>query len=335
MIGTSGGGLTSAGGGGALNTVPSGLYEPTVRYQVAELDGYVVNDAPHNRLVPVLVRYPVGAPGRCPLVLWSHGGQKKDDGKNQNDDWGNALASAGYIVVHMSHTPRNDAEKAALAAEWNLSVQMVNNEIESNIDRPRDAIATLNALADIEAHFAQLKGKIDYERIGLGGHSRGAYTVRTTSCARINLPGKPDYSFLAPAPTNTPLTVRIKAALANSPAGPGRFGFTTTSYRECTLPDLTQTGDGDLTEEQPSDRIAGYALMPPGDKYKMYIADPATPHETFNLNNPQRPDFEASVRSTGLAFMDAYLKGSAAAKAYLTSGNLERESNGKAVISAR
>jgi hypothetical protein len=319
------------------------LYASPQQFSAATpLDGYNVvasygsGAGAYTRTIPVLVRYPAGTSGKLPLVLWSHGGVKKADGKYNNSEWADALVGAGYIVVSMSHVPRTDAERALLATEFGLAASQVNGEVESNIDRPRDAIAVLNALNKIEAAFAELAGKIDYERIGLGGHSRGAYTVRTTACARIDLPNQADYSFLDTSkPTNTALTVQPKAYLANSPQGPGRFGFTSGSWRDCVKPDLTQSGDGDNTEELAVDRIKPFDLMPAGDKFKMYIADPNTPHETFNLNNPAQPAFVSFVRSTGVAFFDAYLKGLPVAQSYLGSGSLEAVSGNIATISAR
>jgi hypothetical protein len=320
---------------------PATLYQSPQAFTAAALDGYVVRpsyglgDGAYTRAVTVLVRYPAEAAGKLPLVVWSHGGALKDDGKNQNEEWGTSLARAGYIVVHMSHTVPSSTELTQLAKEFGVAESALNDTVVANIVRPRDAIAVLNDLPNIERAFPELSGKIDYEKIGVGGHSRGAYTVRTVACARIELLGNPDYGFLTPAPTNTPLAIQPKAFLANSPQGPGRFGFKDDSWRECTRPDLTQTGDGDITEEVPADRIKPFDLMPAGDKFKMYIADPNTSHETFNLRNTAQPQFVDYVRSTGIAFFDAYLKGLPAARDYLTSGRLEQVSTNKAVVTAR
>jgi predicted dienelactone hydrolase len=339
--------MVGCGGATAAPSAPTAadttLYASPQRFAPATpLDGYNVvasyglGATVYTRTIPVLVRYPAGTTGLLPLILWSHGGDKNVNGKYANADWADALVRAGYIMVSMSHLPRTDAERARLAAEFGIPANAVTVAVESNIDRPRDAIATLNALRRIEAAFPELAGRIDYTRIGLGGHSRGAYTVRTTACARVDLPGFPDYSFLdATRPTNTPLTVQPHAYLANSPQGPGRFGFTAASWRDCVKPDMTQSGDGDNTDELAVDRIKPFDLMPTGDKYKMYIADPNTPHETFNLNHAEQPLFESYVRTTGVAFFDAYVKELPSARAYLAAGTLARASGSKATITAR
>ena len=338
--------LAACGGGGDASSRESAmssaaLYAPPERYAVATLDGYTVDARygagarAYRRAVPLFIRYPLGASRRLPLVLWSHGGALTDDGKYQNDAWGNALARAGYIVVHMSHRQTGRLEQALLAAEFGIAPRAMDQELVANLVRPRDAIATLNDLDGIEAAFPALRGRIDRERVGVGGHSRGAYTARTVACARIALPNDPDYSFLAVAPTNTPLKVQPKAFLANSPQGPGRFGFKDDSWRECRRPDLTQSGDGDLAAERPADRIKPFELMPPGDKFRMFIADPNTSHATFNLRNEAHPQFVAYVRSTGLAFFDAYLRGLPEAQAWLRSGSLEVVSGQVATLTSR
>jgi predicted dienelactone hydrolase len=180
------------------------------------LDGYTVRAtyASGPRDIPILVRHPAGTSGPLPLVLWSHGGDKSTDGKYSNVDWAAALVGAGYIMVSMTHLPRTDAQVDALAAEFGVDGTAANaaarQQFEANVDRPRDAIAVLNDLVNIEAAFPALRGRIDYERIGVGGHSRGAYTVRTVSGARVDLaPNLPAYSFIDSTATNQALAVQI------------------------------------------------------------------------------------------------------------------------------
>lgn len=316
----------------------TGLYAGTSKYTVGIYDNYTVRDVAHSRDVPVLIRYPIGAGNaKLPLIVWSHGGEKNENGKHVGAEWGNALAAAGYIVVHMSHLPRTEAERSALATEFNITATTAREafELESNIDRPRDTIAVLNALPSIEAAFPLAQGRIDYSRIGVAGHSYGSYSVRTATCARVALGSDPDYSFRAVNSHNTPLTVLPKAVMAASPQGVGNNGFKTDSWRECTLPDMTLTGVGDSSEStSAAQRTESFNLMPPGDKYLMYINHPATIHNTFNLNDDSNA-FDPALIATGTAFFDAHLRNSLIGKAYLTSGRLEAASGGIATISKR
>ena len=316
----------------------NGLYTGTSKYTVGVFDGYTVRDVAHSRDVPILIRYPINAGNaKLPVIVWSHGGGPNIDGKYISSEWGNALAAIGYVVVHMSHSPPTDAEGAALIAEFAIPTTDLAEARETmiNVIRPRDTIAVINALPTIEAVFAQAQGRLDFSRVGIAGHSRGAYSVRTTACARIALVNDPDYSFRSLNSHNTPLAILPKAFMAASPQGPGTYGFKDNSWRECALPDLTLSGVGDDTDGSPSeDRVKPFQLMPPGDKYLMFINDPATIHNTFNLNDDVKT-FDPWLIAAGRAFFDAHLRNSLIGKTYLSSGRTELVSGGKATVSAR
>ncbi|MBC8089668.1 MAG: hypothetical protein H7Z40_20590, partial [Phycisphaerae bacterium] len=266
-------------------TAPALYVSPDVFAAATPIDGiqvtarYGVGANAYSRTTPVLVRYPLAATGKRPLILWSHGGGMLEGGKYNNEEWGNLLVRAGYIVVHMSHVPRTVPEFSLLFTEFGLPlpVDPVATEVAefaANIDRPRDAIAVLNALSALEQTYPLLAGRIDYDRIGIAGWSRGSYTARTTACARINLaPTILRYSFRdTTKATNTPLRVQLKAVMANSPQGPGRLSFYDNgggdnSWATCTLPDLTQTSSGDGGDTPPSNRVAPFSLLPAGNKH--------------------------------------------------------------------
>ena len=330
------------------------LYQPAQQFQQATpIEGlsvstrYGVGTNSYTRTTPLLIRYPQGATGRLPLIVWSHGGAMTEHGHTGYEEWGSALARAGYIVVHVGHVPPTPAEAPLLYREFGLTpptdtVLTDLLEFAANIHRPRDMIAVLNALAGLAGSNAQLAGRIDFDRVALAGHSRGAYTVRTTACARINIaPTIQRYSFRdTTKATNTPLRQPIKAVLAMSPQGPEKFSFYDNgggdhSWSSCVLPDMTQTSSGDFHDSTPADRVLPFTLMPPGSKHRMFISDTLATHAALGLGNGSVPQFDPWIISSGVAFLDAYVKGSAAARAYLESPNLERMSNGKATLSTR
>ena len=316
----------------------TGLYSGTTKYAVGMLDGYTVRDVPHSRDIPVLIQYPLNA-GRSkrPVIVYSHGGDKNANGKYVGNDWGAALAEVGYIVVQMSHAPRTPAEQSALLAEFGYPPLTADQaqSTEANIDRPRDTIAVLNALPTIEAAYPQAQGLFDYDRVGLAAHSRGTYSVRAALCARVDIGIDPDYSFRAVNRFNTPLAVVPKALMAASPQGTDRPWFKLDTWRECTTPDMTLTGVNDFSETTvPANRVQGYQLMPPGNKYLLYIDHPGAIHNTFNLKD-NSPAFDPILIAGGRAFFDAHLRNSLIGKAYLSSGRTEAHSSGVATISQR
>lgn len=313
-------------------TIPDSpfLYKPTENYTMALLDNYNVQDVAHNRTIPLLVRYPAGTTGPLPTILWSHGGGADVNGKYGSVNWGTTLARAGYIVIHMSHVPRTQVERLSQCAEFGVATLQECNDFFGplEVDRPRDANAVLADLDGIENAFPQLADRIDRTRIGVAGHSFGAYTTITVAGGRVELtPAFNDVSFVNPLP---------KVFMALSPQGPGRFGFKDDSWREVTRPVLTATGEGDTTagEDAPS-RLIPFERMPAGRKYRFYIKDPASTHDTFNLNNDFEPEFSQWLASYGLAFLDANLKDRPSAQAFLFSQRLPLYASRKVVLISR
>ncbi len=305
------------------------LYKPTENFTMATLDGYNVQDAAHNRTIPVFIRYPAEATGQLPMVLWSHGGGADVNGKYGNVDWGTTLARAGYIVIHISHIPRTQAERDALYTEFGVPPAQGNSYFGVlEVDRPRDANAVLADLNGIENAFPQIAGRIDRNRIAVCGHSFGSYTAMTLAGGRVELtPAITDMSFANPLP---------KVFMALSPQGPGRFGWKEDSWREIFRPVLTMTGLNDNTdgEDAPS-RLIPFEKMPNGKKYRLFINDLDATHNTFNLNNNLRPEFGQWVASYGLAFLDANLKNNAQAQAFLISSRINYASRKVATVARK
>lgn len=330
---------------------PTGtLYQSPLSFSVAVFDGLSVNVSA-DRAIPIRVRYPanfVPAAGeRLPVIVWSHGGGPKTDGQLNNAEWGDAFASAGYVVIHMSHLPRTTAQSVALYAEFSLSPQQGQQCFAPVIvDRPRDAAAVLNDLARIQSLVPGLPAQFDLTRVAMAGHSFGAYTTRLMGGARVDL--CPDAANIAGFPANFAFrNVSFRSEvprifMALSPQGPGRFGFFMNSWDGLNRPDITLSGDGDITSsgigeedgEQPVDRIFPFSVMPAGDKYLMYIASAQATHSTFNLGG-NSVLFSSYVRATGLAFMDTYLQNSATARSFLTTNQLGAISTGVARTEVR
>lgn len=306
------------------------LYKPLENYTMATLDNYNVQDTAHSRTIPIFIRYPIGTTGQLPLILWSHGGGADVNGKYGNVDWGTTLARAGYIVIHMSHVPRTQAERVAQCTEFGVPNQQECSALFGalEVDRPRDANAVLADLNGIENAFPQIAGRIDRNRIGVAGHSFGAYTTMTLAGGRVELtPQFNDVSFANSLP---------KVFMALSPQGPGRFGWKEDSWREVLRPVLTATGSNDNTpgEDAPA-RLIPFERMPNGKKYRFYINHPDSTHDTFNLNNNAHPEFGQWLASYGLAFLDANLKNNSAAQAFLISPRLSLYASRKVTTISR
>ena len=98
------------------------------------------------------------------------------DERLSSREWSEAMVRAGYVVIHMSHVARTAAELASLYGEFGLTLSSGPDCFNSlQVDRPRDAGATLNALPQITANFPILKGRMD-SALSVAPASRGRST---------------------------------------------------------------------------------------------------------------------------------------------------------------
>src|SRR5204863_1411686 len=79
--------------------------------------------------------------------------------------------------------------------------------------RAADITLVIDSLDEIQKLAPELKGKLDASRIGVGGHSYGAYTTNLIAGALVDLPEEKAHSFR---------DNRAKAFLVLSGAGPSQ-----------------------------------------------------------------------------------------------------------------
>jgi predicted dienelactone hydrolase len=250
--------------------------------------------------------------------VWSHGLYgSRETYRGLGEYW----ASHGYVVIHPSHedslqdgTHRSVLRKALQDPEL----------IES---RPRDISLVISSLAEIERMQPALRGKIDGSRVGVGGHSYGAYTSEAIAGASVTMPdSKKTVNFA---------DKRVKAAVAMSPQGEGEMGLTRDSWKGIHIPVLTMYGSLDVGSQRrtPDWRSQPFSYSAPGDKYDVELK--GATHMTFT--GPRRGGASEDklfqcAKIEALAFWDAYLKPDPAGKKYIDSDALNTFCDGKARI---
>lgn len=147
-----------------------------------------VFDASRDRPIPYRIFAPASATAAAPVAIISHGGEGSDVGYLSGAHIGRALADAGFVAVHIGHVPSAPGARPAL-------------------DRPADVTFLLDRLADETVTVPGIE--VDLGRVGVAGHSFGAYTAHAVAGA--------DYgrSFL---------DNRVDAIAPISPQGPEQFG---------------------------------------------------------------------------------------------------------------
>ena len=284
---------------------------------IAVEEKIVLHDERRNKDVQMRITYPQSG-GPYPVIIFSHySGGTRNDYVPLISYW----ASRGYIVIQPDHSdsPAVGGKRGAEARR-------------DRKNRPLDISFIIDSLSTISLR-PELRGRIDEQHIGVGGHYLGAYTA--------NLIGGMKQDSEAGG-TDELKDTRVSAIVALSPQGTGQ-GLTADSWRALTLPMFVMTGSGDYssrTGNSPQWRTEPYQYSPSGDKYLVFV-DGLTADYGGIVDRKGKYDAGSSsvdarlgyTRVTTTAFWDAYLKGSKPAREFLRSGELETASGGSIELS--
>ena len=271
-----------------------------------------VHDAARSRDIPVRVWLPA-TNGPAPVVLFSHGLGGSNEGYGYLDHhW----SARGYVVVRIQH-PGSDAEVwQQVPVRERLASMRAAISVSNYLLRVQDVPAVLDQLTRWnQATGNVLFARLDLARVGMSGHSFGAITTQGVSgqCARDGRP-----LFTDP---------RIRAAVLMSPSCNDRLVDPRVSFGQVKVPWLLMTGTHDVVEAlgdavaTMSSRLAVYPALPPGGKYELFLAD--AEHWAFGdypwpgADRRRNPNHYRAILATSTAFWDAWLRGDAAAQAWL------------------
>ena len=264
-----------------------------------------------GRRVPIKIHVPQQQ-GKWPVVVFSHGG-----GGNWNANFAQAshLAGHGYAVLCLEHVGSN-TERMKEGLRFMDNVKAMTRGSSEVLGRPKDVSFALDVAEEWNRTHPEFKGRLDLERVGVIGHSFGAYTTLVVCGARPALdwltppvsPGKglgPDLS-----------DPRVAAGVALSPQGPGEPFFLDTSYASVKRPLLGITGSRDKQQGAPPEhRRRFFELLPPGGKMFIWLAN--ADHLGFSdskgsgqrsLPSTSRADAQPLVRAATVLFFNATLR---------------------------
>ena len=224
-----------------------------------------LRDNARNKTLDLSIDYPT-TKGPHPLVIFSHGlGSAPIDYTGMASYW----ASYGYVVVRPAHADARRSGEISARSE-DLGRQAPADWLE----RTRDVKLIIDSIPTLVQQYPELDGKIDTNRIGVGGYSYGAFTTMLLAGARTFMDPNMPVSYADP---------RIKAGLALSPQGPGeRRGLTAQSWTNVVIPMMYMTGSADVGSgegEGPEWRRQAWELSPPGDKW--FVLLQGAGHGTF------------------------------------------------------
>ncbi|MCF8470961.1 MAG: alpha/beta fold hydrolase [Parvibaculum sp.] len=274
--------------------------------------------------LPLVCRWPSG---RQPegAVVFCHGlGSNGDEYAALSAHW----ASHGYLVIHPTfrdaigivmheepHLRRDtDVDLSHWTASATISARM--HEILHSPDRWLERVATVGNIMDqLPVIAVATCGKLQSDTpVAIAGHSFGAYTAQLLAGAQIALPDAPARGFR---------DTRFAAAILLSAQGREQQGLRDGSWDFLDGPVLTVTGTLDRGAKGGDWRWKAepYECAPVGDKYLAVLesGDHFLGGMTERDIGRKNPAQQEAVKQMTLAFIDAHLRGRAAARDWLDS----------------
>lgn len=293
----------------------AGKYAAPGPHPVAVLDQEWL-DLGRDRSMPVRIYHPEGAPGPLPVIILSHGlGGSRAGYEYLGRHW----ASHGYVSVHLQHVGSDDSVWRGQADPMGAMRRAAN--ARNTIQRGLDVKFALDQIEALHAGDPVLGGRLDPERIGFSGHSFGSHTTLMAIGQVFVLPGGRTFSFAAP---------RVKAAVALSPAPLGRPEDVAQVYGGIRVPCFHMTGTRDesiISDAGPADRRIPYDNISLADQYLLILdGGDHMVFSGFRRHGDGTKDalHHNLIRMASTAFLDAYLRGDEAARAWLAEGGFAR-----------
>ncbi len=258
-------------------------------------------DESRDRIIPTTVYYPTKGEN-LPVIIVSHGG-----GGNRTSLITHVLhlVKNGYVVIVPEHIGSNEDYLKNLMEKgytfWQALKELAGNTTEWE-NRPKDISFIIDMAHVWNRSDEDLKGKMDLSKIGILGHSYGAYTVMAVLGALVKMP----YGI-----TNFE-DKRVKVGIAISPQGTGgnpkidrvNNYFFDGSWKNITKPISFFAESDDLVQwrMEPFNEISG-------DVY--FIRFIATKHTDFAdwKDTLRSKETRGVSKALALRFFDIYLKG--------------------------
>ncbi len=280
-------------------------------------------DAARNRAVPVKIYFPKQGDGPFPVIIFSHGlGASRDTYEYLGRHW----ASNGYVSVHVQHKGSDSSILLQGKTAPPLNILKAATNVENSINRPKDISFVINQLERLQKEDGfPLKGKLDLKRLGVAGHSYGAWTTLAIAGEKPQLMNGKQIPFQDPRvkaiiPMSAPMPIAKQAKLSEN------------AFANVKIPVMHMTGtldDSPVGETKAAERRIPFDKIEGVDQY--LITFEGGDHMIFSGrwmlpggNREKDAEFQKLICLASTAFWDAYLKDDAPAKKFLQDGDLEK-----------
>lgn len=293
-------------------------YHPSRAAHPAIVSAITLKDAQRNVSIPLKIYYPKTLTGPAPVILFSHGG-----GLANNDFYkylGTKYAEYGYIAIHPTH-PSNSLDTVRTLYQQGTPPSEIVHQVvspEAIASVVKDITFIIDAFPTVESQIPALKGKMNKNAIGMGGHSQGGVSALVASGANITLSNGSKANLSEP---------RITAFLAISAGGISpthtKLGIDYPSMKNVTRPMMVVTGTQDTALVEHYIKNLDPYFLSPATQSKFAIVSKDSDHQDFagvSFQEGGLLNALAITQNSSLAFFDAMLRKDAAAQTYLKSG---------------
>ncbi len=292
-------------------------------HQIGSISSLKLSPSHREDGLPIRITYPKST-GKFPVIVFAHGAYGSKDGYDPIvQHW----AQHGYVVIQGTHP---DSLSLLSAKEQLRVVTSLNPFRAMPIEkhwktRAQDVAAILDSLSELAPMHAPLRGKMNLDQVGMGGHSFGGQTTQVIGGLNLGVDLKHD---------------KPRALLLLSPPGPNAL-VRASAYAEMKRPVMTVTGSKDnmdLRNQTYKDRLKTHENIPSSDKLLLFMDD--AEHNLGGVSGTvgrmsgggANTTHLTCVKSATTAFWDHHLKSSREAKAFLKSGAINKQTDGKAEL---
>lgn len=276
--------MPADGGAEDAGRADAGSNEPERPLEVAFFDADQV-DPQRQREVGARIFYPLNSPGPHRVVAVSHGGLGANNAEVLFDHLGLGLGSQGFVVMLVGH-------------------RRSTNRDQHRQDRPEDVVFLLDRLeADLIPFPTDFVGTIEVDRVGMTGHSAGAFTTQALAGAAYPYPTSTDSRIAAIAPISVQGVGDLFEAFDRGPNDSTWQSVTVPVFVLLGSEELSTNGLGDFVETDW--RLQAFPRYPDSvDRIQVIIEG----QDHLQMGSMGSEDVETYIARNMAAFFDVYLR---------------------------
>jgi predicted dienelactone hydrolase len=293
-------------------------YQAPGKYKVGTVS-YDWKDEKRSRQVPVKIYFPIGERGPFPVIIFSHGlGGDREGYGYLGQHW----ASHGYLSVHVQHLGSDSAVWENKSFDQIMpSLRKAAANLDNAKNRPADISFAIDQLEKLNQQDPRLKNRLNLNKMGLAGHSFGAWTTLAVAGQVFTRPNGQEISMPDP---------RVKAIIPMSAPMSPSMKDADAAFAKIKIPCLHMTGTLDsspIGETKVEERRIPFDHMRHADEF--LITFNGGDHMIFSgrgmlPGGDKDETFQSYIAMSSAAFWDAYLLGDSKAKSWLANGGLKK-----------